>query len=57
MSEFGGGADVQQIRVIALVMITVLLGSANSGHSRDSCELLKSNLPFLSCSRSSLTGQ
>jgi hypothetical protein len=28
MSEFGGRADVQQIRVIALVMITVLPGSA-----------------------------
>jgi hypothetical protein len=43
MSEFGGGADVQQIRIIALVMITVLPSSANSGHSRDSCELLKSS--------------
>ena len=31
MSEFGGGADVQQIRVIAPVVITVLLGSANKG--------------------------
>jgi hypothetical protein len=30
MSEFGGKADVQQIHFIALVMITVLLGSANS---------------------------
>jgi hypothetical protein len=45
MSDFGGGADVQQIRVIALVTITVLpLGSANSGRSRYSCELLKSSI-------------
>ena len=29
MSEFGSKADLQQIRIIALVMITVLLGSAN----------------------------
>jgi hypothetical protein len=27
MSEFGGRADVQQMRVIALVMITVVPGS------------------------------
>jgi hypothetical protein len=33
MSEFEGEADVQQIRVIALVMITVLLGSARMRHS------------------------
>ena len=31
MSEFGGRADVQQIRVIAPVMITVLPESANYG--------------------------
>jgi hypothetical protein len=30
MSEFGGGADVQQIRVKLLVMIAVLPSSANS---------------------------
>jgi hypothetical protein len=29
MSELGDRTDVQQIRVIAVVMITVLLGSAN----------------------------
>jgi hypothetical protein len=34
MSDFGGGADVQQIRVIAVVMITVLLGSARMRHSQ-----------------------
>jgi len=33
MSEFGDREDVQQIRVIALVMIPVLLGSANIGSS------------------------
>jgi hypothetical protein len=37
MSEFGGGADVQQIRVIALVMITVLLGSVKMRHSPNYC--------------------
>ena len=30
MSEYGVGADVQQIRVIAVVMITVLPGSART---------------------------
>jgi hypothetical protein len=43
MSEFGGRADVQQIQVIAVVMNAVLPSSANFGHYRDSCELLKSS--------------
>ena len=30
MSEFGGGADVQQIHLLALVMNAVLPGSANN---------------------------
>jgi hypothetical protein len=30
MSEFGDRADVQQIRVITVVMITVLLSSAEA---------------------------
>jgi hypothetical protein len=34
MSEFGGKADVQQIRIIALVMITVLPEPATFGPSR-----------------------
>ena len=38
ISGFGVGADVQQIRVIAVVMITVLLGSANSYHSPNANE-------------------
>ena len=33
MSEFGDREDVQQMLVIALVMITVLLGSATMRHS------------------------
>jgi hypothetical protein len=44
MSELGGRADVQQIRIITLVMITVIPEPANSGHSRYSCELLKSSI-------------
>ena len=38
MSEFGGGTDVQQIRVIAPVVITVLPCSANSCPSRTTSE-------------------
>jgi hypothetical protein len=38
MSEFGGKADVQQIRVIALVTITVLPEPANSGPTQTSNE-------------------
>jgi hypothetical protein len=33
MSEFGGGADVQQVPIIALVVITVLPGSVTMRHS------------------------
>jgi hypothetical protein len=43
MSEFGGKADVQQIRVIALMMITVLPGSATKRHSLPSCEGLSNS--------------
>ena len=32
MSEFGGRTDVQQTRVIAVVVITVLLSSARKRH-------------------------
>jgi hypothetical protein len=39
MSEFEGEADIQQIRFITLVMITVLLSSARTGHSHESGEL------------------
>jgi hypothetical protein len=42
MSEFGGRTDVQQIRVIAVVMITVLQGSARGlNHYRDSGLVLR----------------
>jgi len=41
MSEFGGGTDVQQTRVIAVVMITVRPGSAKKrplAHSKKAPE-------------------
>ena len=40
MSEFGSKADVQQIRVIALVVINVLPEPARNGHSHRLCLLL-----------------
>jgi len=49
MSEFGGGTDVQQIRIIAVVMITVLPEPAKMRHSKNCSERPGNSKRTLNC--------